>query len=254
MTAGSPAPSNATSPAPASSGPPFNDERLVFTTTVFLLACFALFAVLSWPRLVTRFSRASEWTRGHFIYHSTKSKRQLPSLKRRPTISSPLEARNEKWRAPNSDDDHTTFSQVGLVRRQEARDIKFSFPPHCRSWSGIYQKPSAILGIQVSEGYSLGRCILLLSYTTVVLYTALYKCNPFQKYPRAGFVAAAQIPIVFALATKNNIIGRFLSMGYEKVKAAPLLRVFSVPSNFCIAFTPAQLPPPVRRDARHFGC
>lgn len=205
---------------------PFNDVHFVFATTVFLLAWFAFFAVLSWPRLFTRFSRGSEWTRGHLIYHSTKPQRRPPNMKRRPTISNPLESRNEKRRAPNSDEDHSTFSHVGLVRREGTRDIKFSLPPHCRSWSGIHQRYSAILGIQVSESYCLGQCIVLLCYSSVVIYATLYKSNPFAEYVRTGFVATAQIPIAFALATKNNIIGKFLSMGYEKVEAvlSPRLR------------------------------
>ena len=69
------------------------------------------------------------------------------------------------------------------------------------------------------EGHSVGRTIILLGYFTIVIFALLYKSNPFKAYVRAGFVAAAQVPIVVALGTKNNVIGRFLSMGYEKVSA-----------------------------------
>jgi len=209
-------------PAVAQSSHPV-DAGFILNTTIFLLAWFALFAVLTWPRLFTRFSRGSEWTRGHLLYHSTKPQRKLPAFKRRPTISAPLESRYEKARVPNSDDNHTNFSHAGLVRREGTLDVKLSLPPHCRSWSGVYQKPSAVLGTQLDEGLSLGRCIILLGYSSVVLFASLYKSNPFHDYLRTGFVSTAQIPIVFALATKNNIIGRFLSMGYEKVKAVPIL-------------------------------
>ena len=227
---------------------PVDDALFVFHTTIFILAFFALFAVLTWPRLLTRFSRGSEWTRGHLIYHSTKPQRRLPAFKRRPTISRPLEARHEKGRAPNSEDDHTTFSHVGLVRR-DTHNGKLSLPPHCRSWSGIFRKSSAILGTQLDEDLSLGRCIILLCYTSVVLFASLYKSNPFLDYLRTGYVATAQIPIVFALATKNNIIGKFLSMGYEKVRAVPVLRVSGVSSHPRVAFSPAQLSSPVHRHA-----
>lgn len=200
---------------------PFDDARFVFHTTIFILACFALFAVFTWPRLLTRFSRGSEWTSGHFFYHSTKPQRRPPAPKRRPTISRPLEARYEKGlRAPNSDDDHTAVSHTGLVRREWERDAKVSLPPHCKSWSGIFHKLSTILSTRLDDGLSLGRCIILICYFSVVLFASLYKSNPFRDYLRTGFVSTAQIPIVFALGTKNNIIGRFLSMGYEKVKSA----------------------------------
>jgi len=195
-----------------------NDENFVFNVTLFFLACFALFAIFTWPRLFTRFSRGAEWSRGHFIYHSTKPKRRPPVVRRRPTVSGP---RYEKGRVPNSDDDHTTFSHVGLVRREATHDATFSLPPHCRSWSGINQKTSAILGFQPFDGYSLGQCLILICYSAIAIFASLYKSNPFREYVRTGFVSTAQIPIVFALATKNNVIGRFLSMGYEKVRAAP---------------------------------
>lgn len=217
---------------------PLNDDRFAFHTVVFILACFAFFAVLSWPRLLTRFSRGAEWTRGHLIYHSTKPQRRLPAFKRRPTISRPLEARYEKGRAPNSEDDHTNFSHIALVRREGS--TKLSLPPHCRSWSGIFQKSTAFLGIRIDEGLSLGRCIVLLCYLAVILFLSLYKSNPFNDYVRTGFVSTAQIPLVYALATKNNVIGRFLSIGYEKVRAV-LLSVYGVPSHPHVAFTPAKL-------------
>jgi hypothetical protein len=251
-----PAQTNSTPPesTPGNQSPPFDDGRFVLNTTIFLLAWFTLFAVFSWPRLFTRFSRGSEWTHGHFVYHSTKPQRPPPAVKRRPTVSRPHESRHEKRRVPNSDDDHTTFSHIGLVRREETCNAKFSLPPHRRSWSGRYQKPSAILGVHLSEGYSLGQCIILLGYFAIFLYASLYKSSPFQEYVRTGFVSTAQIPIVFALATKNNIIGKFLSMGYEKVKTVPLPCILGVPPKPHVPFTPAQLPSSVRRRTRHRGC
>ena len=216
-------PSSGYPPAVRAQTSRFNDARFTLHTTIFLLACFALFVVFTWPRLFTRFSRGSEWTHGHFIYHSTKPQRRPPAPKRRPTISRPLEARYEKGlRAPDSDDDHTAVSHTVLVRREGAHDVQVSLPPHCRSWSGIFQKFSAVLSIQLDDGISLGRCIILIGYFSIVLYASLYKSNPFHDYVRPGFVSTAQIPIVFALGTKNNIIGKFLSMGYEKVKPVSL--------------------------------
>jgi hypothetical protein len=60
-----------------------------------------------------------------------------------------------------------------------------------------------------------------MGYFSIVLFASLYQSNPFKDYLRTGFVSTAQIPIVVALGTKNNIIGKFLSMGYEKVETVP---------------------------------
>lgn len=233
---------------------PVDDTRLVLDMTFFILAFFAFFAVLGWPRLFTRFSRFSEWTHGHFVYHSTKPQRRPPAPNPRPTISRPLEARYEEGRkAPSSDDDHTPVSHAGLARRELARDNRHSLPPHCRSWSGIFQRLSAALNTQLDGDLSIGRCIILTCYFSILLYASLYRSNPFQDYLRTGYVSTAQIPIIYALGTKNNLLGRCLSKGYEKVKPVPPLGDHGVPSNYCIAFTPAQLPPPFRRNPCRLG-
>ncbi|KAG0693019.1 hypothetical protein DFH29DRAFT_1007765 [Suillus ampliporus] len=44
-----------------------------------------------------------------------------------------------------------------------------------------------------------------------------YSSNPFTDPERAGWVIASQIPFVYALATKNNIIGMMVGVGYEKL-------------------------------------
>lgn len=193
-----------------------DDARFALNVTIFILVCFALFAVSSLPCLFTRFSRASEWAHGHLIYHSTKPRRQPSTVKRRPTVSGPPESRREKRKASSSDDSH-----IGRARREDTHNIEFSLPPHCRSWSASYQRSAAVLGIQLFEGCSLGRCLVLLCYSAVIIFASLYKSNPFLEYIRTGWVSTAQIPIVFMLATKNSVIGRFLSMGYEKVNTFP---------------------------------
>lgn len=58
----------------------------------------------------------------------------------------------------------------------------------------------------------------MLGYFGIVLYASVYKANPFAAFLRTGYVSMAQFPIVVALATKNNILGMFLSVGYEKVR------------------------------------
>lgn len=226
-------PSSGFSPSFLTGTRPLDDTRFVLNVTFFILACFGLFAAFTWPRLFTRFSRGSEWTYGHLIYHSTKPQRRRSAQKRRPTISRPLEARYEKGlRVPDTDDDHTAVSHGVLMHREWAPDGQVvSLPPHCRSWSGIFQRFSAALGTQLDDDLSVGRSIILFCYFSIILFASLYKSNPFQDYLRTGFVSTAQIPIIFALGTKNNIIGKFLSMGYEKARTVSVLGVCNLTPN-----------------------
>jgi len=66
-------------------------------------------------------------------------------------------------------------------------------------------------------GYTIGRFLIVFGYCLIILVVSLYRCNPFLDYLRTGYVALGQIPIVFALATKNNILGMMLALGYEKL-------------------------------------
>jgi predicted ferric reductase len=68
-----------------------------------------------------------------------------------------------------------------------------------------------------------GRVIIILSYFTIVIVMCFYKLNPkdsamFEDIGyRTGFIAIAQIPLLFLLAGKNNIIGFFTGIGYERL-------------------------------------
>jgi len=69
----------------------------------------------------------------------------------------------------------------------------------------------------MSTDYSLGQLIVLAIYLGVMLYAALYKSNPLADPIRTGFVAMAQVPIVFALAAKNGVLGWLTGIGYERL-------------------------------------
>jgi hypothetical protein len=70
----------------------------------------------------------------------------------------------------------------------------------------------------VLPGFSLGQVIILLGYFGILLATTVWdNSSPFVDVVRPGWIAVAQMPIIFALATKNNIIGMLLGTGYEKV-------------------------------------
>ena len=48
--------------------------------------------------------------------------------------------------------------------------------------------------------------------------------SPVNNIKRAGYVCISQIPVVFALGTKNSLVGWLVGMGYEKVSLITALR------------------------------
>ncbi|KAI0081357.1 hypothetical protein K474DRAFT_1588111 [Panus rudis PR-1116 ss-1] len=64
---------------------------------------------------------------------------------------------------------------------------------------------------------TIGRACLMLFYFGALLFAALYRTNIFVNPGRASGIAVSQLPFLFALATKNSVIGLFLSVGYERL-------------------------------------
>jgi ferric-chelate reductase len=206
--------------------PGVDSMDLVFHITILILAIFGFFALLTLPRLIVRFTRASEWPRGHFLYTTTLNDSHK-AWKRKYNISSPLETTGRGApRYPASDDSHTLYSHTHLIRHNDEKGLVLSLPPHLISWSGRYHRISTFLGKQCFPGYSIGRSILVLGYTSIVFYATVYKSNPLIDLQRSGLVAMAQVPIIFALGSKNNVLGMMWAAGYEKVSNETVIPVF----------------------------
>jgi ferric-chelate reductase len=187
-----------------------DDFVLVLHIDLLIASFFALFAVFTFPRLFVRFSRRSEWFSGLLLhtypFTNVQKQHQAMSALNDATSSSGL-------RQPH-------------VAQKAVRDNDFKLPSRrIPSWSSRFYIISTIFGREVATGYSIGRLIILLGYFCIILYAGIYKDNPFRYWIREGIIAASQVPIVYALATKNNVFGTFLAVGYEKVGVGFTTRV-----------------------------
>ena len=70
---------------------------------------------------------------------------------------------------------------------------------------------------------TLGRVLLVLGELVLVIVLCFYKLNPRDQWQwenigyRTGFIATAQLPLIFLLAGKNNIIGFLVGSSYERL-------------------------------------
>lgn len=204
----------ATTLSVSSTSPAVNVFQFVFHIDVFLLALAGVFALFALPRAVARFSRAAEWRQGH-ILRAIPLERRAP----RPPMRSVQSPSAGPSTADNltSEESHTLHSEAHLIRHPAAKKEGWSLPPHICAWSSRIPTFANILRYRLDAGFSVGQALILVIYSAALVYAGFLKSNPFADPLRTGFVAMSQIPVVYLLATKNNILGIFLGLGYEKL-------------------------------------
>jgi ferric-chelate reductase len=180
-----------------------NNSKLVFDGDILLLAIVSFFVLLNIRRAFSRFSWASEWLQGHVLW-----------------FASP-----DNWR--------NRFASVpfghGAVEMAIDKESKASYAPstnaptHVPSILSTLHPISSPFTRRIMPGFSVWQAVILGVYGIILQYETFYKSNLFTDPIRTGFVGTAQIPFVFALATKNNLLGGLVGLGYEKVLVHPLM-------------------------------
>ncbi|TFK47381.1 hypothetical protein OE88DRAFT_1811188 [Heliocybe sulcata] len=166
-----------------------DNGALVFHIDIFILAAIGLFALLALPRIIGRL----QGFRDGFVFRSSWQENALPR--------------------PSYDSEATRVAPVQEKQVQGAA----SPPAHVPEWTTYAHGLSIILRYPIAPRLSLGQVLLMVGYFTLLLYAELYRASAFKHPIRAGFVAMSQIPLVYALATKNNAIGLVVGKSYEKL-------------------------------------
>ena len=203
------APTDTGSPqsSPAAVAPPaVNDLRLVFNGDIVLLVLFAGFVVISLPRAFARLSSA--WSQGHILRSISDNRRN----RKGPVSTSSTEPGHHI--EMKSDDSHTAYSHTDLSSREGGNA---AIPHHVPKMSTLLHPIASPLKGRTMPGFSLGQTLILVIYSTILIYLSLYKSSTITDPERTGVVAMSQIPFVFAFAMKNNLLGAFIGLGYEKV-------------------------------------
>lgn len=204
----------------AAAAPAINQAMLVYHLDIGLICFAGLIILLALPRMLARLSRLSAWAEG--------------TIFRRVTIASPLFLTQRfdpsKFVSTDEVDVEKDFVNVDVTSSGTHSDTAVNWststlnvsavngpPVYMPSWSTLFPWAYFVLSSKVRPGYSLGYCIILLAYTAVVMYVSLVDVDLFSSPSRLGWVAASQIPVIFILATKNNVLGTLIGMGYEKL-------------------------------------
>lgn len=127
---------------------------------------------------------------------------------------------------------------TGLIALNLRGDLvdRTKIPPCRISWVPSAFDPAIdLLRVRVMPGCTLGQFLLLLGYTCIMFYGTFTKSNPLKDGTRTAWVAVCPLPLVFALAQKNNVLGSLLGYGYEAVSFASFIRDATLTSPFYAA-------------------
>ncbi|THH20581.1 hypothetical protein EW146_g795 [Bondarzewia mesenterica] len=194
----------------------FDDSTFVFHIDIVLLCVFGLYVLFTLPRAFARICRTSELRAGHLL-RSGGSHRIVPL-----PLGSAGDLQQVNASRPELDSElsHSYNSHAHLVSNLSAsgKSRKYNPPPRVPRLSTlIHPFIGYALNYRVAPSMSVAKLFILAVYLGIVFYAAFYKSDPFSAPIRAGFVGMSQIPIVVALATKNNLLSYLSGTGYEKL-------------------------------------
>ncbi|EIW75935.1 hypothetical protein CONPUDRAFT_85160 [Coniophora puteana RWD-64-598 SS2] len=199
--------------------------KLVYHGDIVIFAGILFFILLNVPRAFARLSRKSGWT-GFSIYSVPQS--QLGPSKVQ-IASNPVYMESKKevstdqtvegGEGNRSVESFTEYNALpALPKNTIPLSASADGPRHIPMLSTLVHPVAAILAHRVHEGYSLGQVLIMVAWLAVLAYVSFYKApSLFYSSERLGFVAVSQVPFVYVLATKNNVLGMLVGVGYEKL-------------------------------------
>lgn len=172
--------------------PSQDDMRLVVSIDITLLTILAIMTLFILPRVMARYMHPDAWRLGHsFKSNNTCAQASPPAYEVK--VDGDIEFLQKSVPAPTH------------------------LPRNCKTWSALIPELRFVLQYRFLRGISVAQAIVFLGYTLVLGIPALIHSNPVTNPVRTGIIAVSQVPVVFALACKSNIVGTLLGKGYEQI-------------------------------------
>lgn len=217
------APATAAGAAAAAGGQALtSDESLVYTVDLFLAILIGIFILARLPRAFALFGSPKEWRNGHFI-RSVTTRVSFTTGGIYPLTLGSTSKESYKSDGWSSDDSHIPYTRPQQSQRFDDKGLPVAniVPPHIAACPRPLRPFLTLLRMRVGPGFSVGQFIIIAIYFFCVAYASFFHSNIFTDQTRTGWVAVSQLPVVFAFAQKNNVIGSILGYGYEKVRSWP---------------------------------
>ncbi|KAG9310140.1 hypothetical protein JVU11DRAFT_9756 [Chiua virens] len=233
--------------APSFKAPPYDliSSFLVYEVNILILIILGAFALFTLPRAISRLARRSEWFHGHRLYSTDMSRRHRINISIRRSTNFNTHSVNLNTYSIFTHSDpkkavldldggsteaiHTAAPYFGQWGQNEKalppRPVTLTFmepaikqqPWHMPMVSSLVLPVSNFLSRRV-DGGSLGLFLVKQLYTMFVI-GAMQAGSSLLDFNRTGWVCASQLPFVYILATKNNVVGMLVGVGYEKLNS-----------------------------------
>ncbi|KAF8347435.1 hypothetical protein F5887DRAFT_1172715 [Amanita rubescens] len=189
---------------------------LVDYIDILIAALIGFLALFQLPRALVRLRKRSEWSQGHFFQYKARNSQELSGSSHEsgaiPTkehlSSDPVSAATSEAHAFNNHGDRRQ-----LLKMAEATQP--SYPPHMPTYPAFLRPFAEYLSLSIVPGYSNWQALVMLAYLGILLYVFSYHSNFLKNPRRSGMIAASQLPFLYAFASKNNVPGSLLGIGYQ---------------------------------------
>lgn len=241
---------------PAPYARPFVDDKASFWFDIVLLSVFAVFVLAFLPRSIVRLCSRPNVLKGLILRGGGKTHPRIPRMSvyshqenamssdtvvvmMEDVMGMDMDMTDDMHSIPEeSDDSHTLhehmsvppmavggsqkpcfFHQAGSFFKHSASSSSYSPPFHFPTWTTIAYPIAKYANKSAGLGVSYGQIFLVVLYICGIVFVSGYYADPFSSVRRSGSLAMAQLPVIFALGAKNNLVGTLIGAGYEKVRA-----------------------------------
>ncbi|KAL0570998.1 hypothetical protein V5O48_010966 [Marasmius crinis-equi] len=195
--------------------PQLNSQALIYRIDIFLLALIALLVLFRLPRFLARLWRISEWSTGYRLHSKTLAEHPT----RRVTFHEESSPGNSQPELSTNDNHTLTMEQFPGAERvsEKGTPVEVVYPPHVASTTRLLRPLLKVLHTRIAPGLSVSHACIMAIYLSVLVFPAFFKTNAFTDPVRFGWITVGQLPFVFLFATKNNLLGLLMGVGYEKL-------------------------------------
>ncbi|KAG9121030.1 hypothetical protein FRC07_003191 [Ceratobasidium sp. 392] len=184
-----------------------------------LIGVLGLVTLIYLPRTIARYNTKSTLREGWMLLRgdSRYLRARLSTALRDKSFETPNESTVQYPPSMDIAPAASTMSHAngGLLY---AKRCKGSGPPphHVRGYLSRVPALARVLEYYIL-GYRVEQLTILAAYLGLMCVAMFYQSHPASNVTRAGYVAMSQMPIVFALGTKNSVITALTGISYERV-------------------------------------
>ncbi|CAE6423815.1 unnamed protein product [Rhizoctonia solani] len=221
------------------SGPPsgssgITSDDFVFYIDMGLVGVLGLITLIYLPRTVARYAHKSGWAEGWVLRqgkridqypHKQRALKSEASIREKEATSSRVGHQYPPDRlnpAELSAPAISSVTHIGSTPTIKARLLASNTqnsgkpPAHIPSIRSFVPSVGKFLDYHV-VGYSIRQLMVLSAYLAIICVMIFYQSNPKTNTNRAGFVVMSQMPVSFALGTKNSVITALTGISYEQL-------------------------------------